>query len=54
MAWTDGLKPLHTLAFGSTSVTLYVGLIALVINIIIAVLVNLVVPARRVAPRPAQ
>jgi SSS family solute:Na+ symporter len=54
MAWTDGLKPLHTLAFGSASVTLYVGLIALAINIIVAVAVNLVVPARQVAPRPAQ
>ncbi len=54
MAWSDGLKPLHTLALGSTSVTLYVGLIALIINIIVAVLVNLVVPARRLATRPAQ
>jgi SSS family solute:Na+ symporter len=54
MAWTDGLKPLHTLAFGSMSVTLYVGLIALAINIIVAALVNLMVPAPRVAPNPAQ
>src|SRR4030088_351870 len=28
LAWTDGLKPLHTLAFGDTTVTAYVGLIA--------------------------
>jgi SSS family solute:Na+ symporter len=48
------LKPLHTLAFGSISVTLYVGLIALAINIIVAALVNLMVPAPRAAPRPAQ
>src|SRR5947199_3521779 len=54
MAWTDGLKPLHTLALGSASVTLYVGLIALAINIIVAVPVNLVVPAPRMATRPAQ
>jgi SSS family solute:Na+ symporter len=54
MAWTDGLKPLHTLGFGSLSITLYVGLIALAINIIVAALVNLVVPAPRVATRPAQ
>jgi SSS family solute:Na+ symporter len=53
MAWTDGLKPLHTLALGSMSVTLYVGLIALAINIVVAALVNLV-PARRVASQPAQ
>jgi SSS family solute:Na+ symporter len=54
MAWTDGLKPLHTLTLGPTSVTLYVGLVALAINIVVAVLVNLVVPAPRVATRPAQ
>jgi solute:Na+ symporter, SSS family len=54
MAWTDGLKPLHTLTLGSTSVTLYVGLVALAINIVVAVLVNLVVPAPRVATRPVQ
>ena len=52
MAWSDGLKPLHTLSLGSTSVTLYVGLIALAINIMVAALVNLVVPAPRVATRP--
>jgi SSS family solute:Na+ symporter len=52
MAWTDGLKPLHTLAFGTTSVTLYVGLIALTLNIIVAVVVNLVVPAPGLARQP--
>jgi SSS family solute:Na+ symporter len=41
LAWTDGLKPLHTLAFGDTTVTAYVGLIAVAANVVVAVLVNL-------------
>ena len=44
LAWTDGLKPLHMLAVGSFQATVYVGLIALVANIVVAILVNLVVP----------
>jgi SSS family solute:Na+ symporter len=35
------LKPLHTLAFGDTTVTAYVGLIAVAANVVAAVLVNL-------------
>ena len=42
MAWSDGLKPLHTLTIGDTSFTAYVGLVALVINIVVAVVVSLV------------
>ncbi len=41
LAWIDGLKPLHTLAFGDTTVTAYVGLIAFAANVVVAVLVNL-------------
>ena len=41
LAWNDGLKPLHTLAFGDTTVTAYVGLIAFAANVVAAVLVNL-------------
>ncbi len=51
VAWTDGLKPLHTLAFGGSSVTLYIGVIALVVNVAVAVVVNAVVVAVR--PRVA-
>jgi solute:Na+ symporter, SSS family len=40
LAWSDGLKPLHTLVFGSTSFSLYVGLLALAINIAVAVVAN--------------
>jgi SSS family solute:Na+ symporter len=40
IAWADGLKPLHTIAFGDTKVVLYVGLIALVANIVTVLVVN--------------
>src|SRR5258707_7782927 len=43
LAWIDGLKPLHAVAFGETTVTVYVGLIALAANVICAVLVNFAV-----------
>src|SRR6202045_2243827 len=41
LAWTDGLKPLHALTLGDTTVTAYVGLIAVAANVVAAVLVNL-------------
>jgi solute:Na+ symporter, SSS family len=48
MAWSDGFKPLHTLTIGDTSFAAYVGLIAVVANIVVAVIVNLVmIPLRR-------
>jgi SSS family solute:Na+ symporter len=43
LAWIDGLKPLHAVTFGETTITVYVGLIAFAANVICAVLVNLVV-----------
>ena len=46
MAFSDGLKPLHTLSFGGVSYTLYVGLIALTLNVVVAVVVNAVTPRR--------
>jgi SSS family solute:Na+ symporter len=49
----DGLKPLHTLHFGDTAVTLYVGLLALAANVVVAVAVNAVMP-RRTAMLPAE
>jgi SSS family solute:Na+ symporter len=45
IAWSDGLKPLHKLTLGGAEFSIYVGLIALAINIAVAVVVNLV-PAR--------
>jgi SSS family solute:Na+ symporter len=48
IVWTDGLKPLHPLTFGGTTVTVYAGLLALAANIVVAVAVNLVVAPRAV------
>jgi SSS family solute:Na+ symporter len=45
LSWSDGLKPLHALTFGSTTMTVYVGLLALIANILVAILVNLAVRA---------
>ncbi|NSZ19044.1 monocarboxylate uptake permease MctP [Agrobacterium vitis] len=46
LVWLNGLKPLHTLSFGDTQFTVYTGILALVANIVLAVLVNLVTPAK--------
>lgn len=42
LAYADGIKPVHTFHLGADSYTLYTGLIALTINIIVAVAVQLV------------
>jgi SSS family solute:Na+ symporter len=42
LAWVNGLKPLHALALGHASVTIYIGLLALAANILVAVIANLV------------
>ena len=47
LVWINGMKPLHTFVFGDTKVTLYIGLIALAVNVVVALLANVVVPARR-------
>jgi SSS family solute:Na+ symporter len=41
LAWSNGLKPLHALTLGHSSVTLYIGLLALAANILVAVIANL-------------
>jgi SSS family solute:Na+ symporter len=40
LAWVSDFKPLHTLYFGSASVTVYSGLLALAANILVAILVS--------------
>ena len=50
LAWVNGLKPLHALPLGHASVTIYIGLLALAANILVAVIANLVL---RPAPSPA-
>ena len=42
LAWQDNLKPLHALHYGTASITLYSGLIALALNIVVAILVSAV------------
>jgi len=54
MAWSDGLKPLHTIGFGGTKVSLYVGLVALAINVVVAVVVNLAVKSQVAQPQPSR
>ncbi|MBB4361607.1 SSS family solute:Na+ symporter [Bradyrhizobium sp. CIR18] len=41
LAWSDGLKPLHSIDFGAGKVAIYTGLLALALNIVVAVVVNL-------------
>jgi solute:Na+ symporter, SSS family len=50
LAWSDGLKPLHALTFADTTVTAYVGLIALAANVVTAVLVNFPMISRKQTP----
>jgi SSS family solute:Na+ symporter len=45
-AWSDGLKPLHTVSVGSISATVYTGLLALALNLVVAVIVNAIAPAK--------
>ena len=52
-AFSDGLKPLHAVAFGGDTVIVYTGLLALAINIIVAVVINLFVGSRQQAAKPA-
>ena len=51
-AWSNGLKPLATIELGGVSHVFYVGLGALILNIVIAAIATLIVswasPARRV------
>lgn len=49
LVWLNGLKPLHTLHLGETSFTIYTGILALLANIVVAVVVNLAVPAKATA-----
>jgi solute:Na+ symporter, SSS family len=56
-AWSNGLKPLATIALGGASYVFYVGLGALILNIAVAAITTLVVswvlPDRRGATAPS-
>jgi solute:Na+ symporter, SSS family len=45
LAASQGLKPVYTLQFGQVACPLYIGLIALVANIVVAVVVSYLAPA---------
>jgi len=42
LAYADGIKPIHTLVIGGDSYTMYTGLIALTLNIVVAAIVRVV------------
>jgi SSS family solute:Na+ symporter len=42
LAWINGLKPLHAVTLGQATVTIYIGLLALAANILVAVIANLI------------
>ncbi len=47
LAWTDGLKPLHTVVVGGTGYTMYVGVLALVANVVVAAVLSPMMTATR-------
>lgn len=49
LVWINGLKPLQAISLGGQPFTVYIGLLALIANMIVAFAVNLVT-ARRVVP----
>jgi SSS family solute:Na+ symporter len=49
--WMDNLKPLHKISFGDIQMTLYVGLLALIVNLAVTLIVNFLLPQPRVAAR---
>ena len=53
IAFGDGVKPVHTFMIGGDAYTVYTGLFALVVNILVAVAAQAILPARHPAHRPA-
>jgi SSS family solute:Na+ symporter len=54
IAFSDGVKPVHTLNIGDGHYTIYTGLLALAINIVVASVVQLVLPKDRSVPAPVR
>src|ERR1700728_995771 len=50
-AWSNGLKPLATIDLGGASYVFYVGLGALILNVVVAAVATVIVA--RISPRPA-
>ncbi len=54
LVYMDGLKPLHTVVIGGASYTVYVGLLAVLANVLVAAVANLALRSTGAgAPRPA-
>ncbi|HEV7814169.1 MAG TPA: sodium:solute symporter family protein [Janthinobacterium sp.] len=51
VAFSDGVKPIHTMLIGGDKYTVYTGLLALALNIVVAVIVQLVAGGKRVAAK---
>jgi SSS family solute:Na+ symporter len=49
LAFSDGIKPVHTFVIGHTSIAMYTGLAALVLNVVAAAVVQVVLSARKTA-----
>ncbi|MBB4568579.1 monocarboxylate uptake permease MctP [Rhizobium leucaenae] len=49
LVWINGLKPLQAISLGGAPFTVYIGLLALITNIVVAVIVNALTPARAAA-----
>lgn len=49
LVWINGLKPLQMISLGSAPFTVYIGILALIANIVVAVVVNALMPGRAVA-----
>ncbi|MTV36797.1 monocarboxylate uptake permease MctP [Duganella radicis] len=47
LAFSDGIKPVHTFMLGGDSYTAYTGLLALALNIVVAVLIQLVAGGKK-------
>jgi SSS family solute:Na+ symporter len=46
LAFSDGIKPVHTFTIGGDSFTMYTGLAALIVNVVVVVIANLVLGGR--------
>lgn len=54
LVYTDGLKPVHVLHLGGGSYGVYTGLLALVVNVVVAALINAVLVAKATDARRDQ
>jgi len=47
IVFAGGLKPVHTIIIGGTGYSVYIGMLALVANIVVAVVVDLATPRKQ-------